>query len=261
MVDTGAVVVVDLNADLAEGEVHTARDAGLLEVVTSVSVACGYHAGNRAVMRATVEACVARGVVVGAHVSYRDREGFGRRALAVTPAQLLADVADQCLVLLEEADAVGGTVAFVKPHGALYHRVAADPDAAEAVVDAMTSLSIAVLVGQSGSAVIEPARRAGLRVVREGFPDRGYLPDGTLTARGHEASEVTDPAVVARRAVSLVVHGGVQAVTGEWTRVAVDTLCIHGDAPGALDHARAVRRELDAAGIEVRPFVGPVGGR
>ncbi len=249
--------VVDLNADLAEGEALTARDLAVLDVVTSASVACGFHAGNRRTMRAAAAACRERGVALGAHVAYRDRHGFGRRALDVPAGRLAEDVLEQWAALAAEAAAVGAPVTYVKAHGALYHRLATDPEAADAFVAALAP-HVGLVVGPPAGALHLPARAAGLRVVAEGFPDRAYEDDGGLTPRDRPGAVVADGAEVARRARSLVLRGGVPSVHGRWTDVVVDTLCIHGDAPGAPGAARAVRLALEEAGVEVRPFApGP----
>ena len=174
--DNGAVPAIDLNADLAEGDHLTPSDAAVLDAVTSVSVACGFHAGGPSVMRDTAAACVERGVTIGAHVSYRDREHFGRRVVEVDPAQLVEDLTEQCTALAEAADSVGGRVAYLKPHGALYHQMGADPLVAAAVCEAASGQAIGVLVAEQSAVVVEPARRAGLRVVHEGFPDRAVPP-------------------------------------------------------------------------------------
>jgi UPF0271 protein len=256
MLNTG-VVVIDLNADLAEGETLTATDVGVLDSVTSASLACGFHAGNRTVMRATAAACQDRGVTIGAHVSYRDREGFGRRALEVAPAELTRDIVEQCRVLAEAVDAVHARVRFVKPHGALYHRMGVDPRVAAAVVEAVGRLPDPVLVAQPGTVVVGLAGDAGVRVVAEGFPDRAYRPDGGLVPRGLPHAVVDDPRVAADRAVDLAARAGIEAVDGTWTDVKVETLCIHGDQPGADLTAARIRRALEAAGIIVAPFTGP----
>ena len=255
--DNWAVPAIDLNADLAEGDHLTPSDAAVLDAVTSVSVACGFHAGGPSVMRDTARACVERGVTIGAHVSYRDREHFGRRVVEVDPAQLVEDLTEQCTALAEAADSVGGRVAYLKPHGALYHQMGADPLVAAAVCEAASGQAIGVLVAEQSAVVVEPARRAGLRVVHEGFPDRAYRLDGTLVDRSVEGSVLTDAGEVSRRAVSLVRHGGVESVTGEWTRVAAETLCIHGDSPHAAATALAVRAALAGARVTVRSFVDP----
>jgi UPF0271 protein len=236
MTDTGSVVTVDLNADLAEGDTLSAADRVVLDSVTSASLACGFHAGSPSVMRATAAACVERAVVIGAHVSYRDREGFGRRVLRTPADVLVGDILDQWAALVTEVDAVGGSVSYVKPHGALYNQMGTDPAVADAVVEAVARLDGTVLVAPAGSVVADSARRAGIRVIPEGFPDRGYLRDGRLVPR-------------------------LEAVDGTWTTVEVETLCIHGDADNAADNAQAVRSALESDGIVVRPFLPTGTGR
>jgi len=245
---------VDLNADLAEGEVLTVGDRALLGVVTSANLACGFHGGNRAVMRAAAAVCRDRGIAVGAHVSYRDREGFGRRPVERSSALLVADILEQCAVLAEEAAAAGTRVGYVKPHGALYNRMGVDPDVAGSVVEAVAGHTARVLVAQAGTVVVGMARRAGIRVVLEAYPDRAYLPTGLLVPRSEAGAVITDPAAVAARALALVEAGGVEAVDGTWTPVEAETLCLHGDSPGAADVARAVRSALDGAGVSLRSF-------
>ncbi len=244
---------VDLNADLAEHDVLTGEDLTLLDHVTSASLACGFHAGGPDVMRAAAAACVARRVAIGAHVAFRDRDGFGRRALDLAPERLTADVIEQWEALAAEAAAVGGGVVYAKPHGALYHAMSADPAVAGAVVDALAG-RCAVLVAPPGSAVVGPARAAGLRVVTEGFCDRGYDAAGRLVARGRAGAVVDDPTAAGDRARSIVVDGGVAAVDGTWVVLGVETLCVHGDHPGAGARAGAVRAALAAAGVTVRAF-------
>jgi UPF0271 protein len=248
------MLVVDLNADLAEGDTLTGRDLEVLDVVTSASLACGFHAGGPDVMRSTAAACVDRGVAIGAHVSYRDRAGFGRRALASTPDVLTGDIVDQWTALAGQVAAAGGRLAFVKPHGALYNRMGADPVVAAAVVEAMGRVGAATLVAQGGTVVAAMARRAGLQVVPEGFPDRAYRPDGSLAPRSEPWAVIDDPITAGRRAVSLVRNGGTEAADGTWTAVETETLCIHGDNDRAADTARAVRRALESEGVVVRSF-------
>jgi UPF0271 protein len=256
VVDTGVVRIIDLNADVAEGGALEPTDLAVLDSVTSASLACGFHAGNRTVMRATAAACVHRGIAIGAHVSFRDREGFGRRPVDVAQARLVADIVEQCELLAEEVGAAGGTVEFVKPHGALYNLMGVDPGVADAMVEALGHQGAGVLVAQAGTGVVAQARRAGLRVVLEGFPDRGYLGDGRLAPRGEPGALIDDPGAAGRRAVSLARRQGVEAVDGTWTVVQVETLCIHGDSPGAAASARAVRAALEAEGITLRSFIG-----
>ncbi len=248
--------VIDLNADLAEYDVLTDEDLALLDQVTSASLACGFHAGSRAVMRAAAEACVVRGVTIGAHVSYRDREGFGRRTLDVPPDRLAADVIEQWEALAVEAAAVGGVVTYAKPHGALYHRMSTDPAVAAVIVDALAG-RCDVLVSAPVTAVTTPARSAGVRVVAEAFCDRGYDARGLLLPRDHDGALVDDPGVAAGRARSLAVEGRVASVDGAWVALEVETLCVHGDHPGASTRARAVRAALAAAGVAVHSFAGP----
>ena len=255
MFNTGVMVTVDLNADLAEREILTPMDVAVLDVVTSANLACGFHAGNRSVMQATASACLARGVTIGAHVSYRDRQGFGRARMETAPLQLVGDILEQCELLCDVVSSLGGTVAYVKPHGALYNRMGTDTAVAASVVEALSRQGVGVLVAQAATAVIEPAHRAGLRVVLEGFPDRGYRPDGLLAGRDEPGALITDPAATGERAVSLATRGGITAVNGSWTAVAARTLCIHGDAPTAGETARAVRSALEAADVTIRAFV------
>ena len=227
---------IDLNADLGEG---VTDDQGLLAVVTSANVACGFHAGNAAVMRAVCEEAAARGVVVGAQVSYRDREGFGRRVMDVAPDLLIAWVAEQVEALQEAATGAGIEVTYVKPHGALYHRVVDDEEQAVAVLAGSGGLPV---LGLPGSAILRLAETQGRGVVAEGFPDRGYTAAGRLVPRGAPGALVEGADQVAAHAVSLAASG------------AVRTLCVHGDSPDAVRTAEAVRRALAAAGYDVRSW-------
>jgi 5-oxoprolinase (ATP-hydrolysing) subunit A len=222
---------VDLNADLGE---EVTDDAGLLRVVTSANVACGYHAGTPDVMRAVCDEAVRRSVTIGAQVSYADRANFGRVVLDVAPSVLAEQVADQVGVLSEIARAAGGSVDYLKPHGALYHRAAADLETAEAVLAGSGELPV---LGMPGSLLLSLASDAGRGTRLEGFPDRGYTPEGGLVPRSEPGALVTDGAQIASRAVVLAAD--------------VDSVCVHGDSPGAVEHAVAVRRALEAAGIVV----------
>ena len=223
------VLRVDLNADLGE---EVTDDTALLAVVTSANVACGYHAGSPSIMRAVCGEAVRRGVSVGAQVSYDDRENFGRVAREVPPELLREQVADQVGLLSRIAAEEGATVRYVKPHGALYHRVAGDDEQASAVLDGSGSLPVLAL---PGARILVLARARGRRTLREGFPDRGYLPDGGLVPRGQPGAVLTDTATIAARVVALA--------------AGVDSVCVHGDTPGAVAHAEAVRRALREAGF------------
>ena len=230
----GPVHRVDLNADLGE---EVTDDAGLLAVVTSANVACGYHAGTAATMHAVCAEAARLGVVVGAQVSYDDRENFGRRDLDVASDVLRDQVADQVGTLTAIAASEGTEVRYLKPHGALYHRVARDPDQAQAVLAGSGDLPV---LGMPGAVLLGLATEAGRRVLHEGFPDRGYAEDGTLLPRDRPGAVLDDPDEVAARAVGLA--------------GSVDSLCVHGDSPGAVATATAVRRALAAAGWLVRAW-------
>jgi UPF0271 protein len=252
------VPVVDLNADLGEsfGVWKLGDDDAMLRVVTSANVACGFHAGDPSTLRAACAGAVANGVAIGAQVSYPDLVGFGRRFLDMDPRELRDAVLYQLGALDAFARAAGGRVAYVKPHGALYHAAAADGDQARAVVEAAHEYdpSLAVL-GRPGSALLDAADARGLANVGEAFADRAYLPDGTLAPRSHAGSVLVDPATVARRAVDIAVTGNVRAVDGSAIRVEARSICVHGDTPGAVRLVEAVRDALEASGVGIRAFV------
>lgn len=218
---------IDLNADLGE---DVTDDVALLAVVTSANVACGYHAGSAATMRAVCAEAVRRGVSIGAQVSYADREGFGRRRTEVTAAVLREQVADQVGTLVEIAVSEGTDVRYLKPHGALYHRVIEDAEQADAVLAGSGSLP---LLGMPGM-LFELAVGAGRTVWHEGFPDRAYDDDGRLLPRDRPGAVLTDGERIAAQALALAAR--------------VDSLCVHGDEPDAVAHALDVRRALEAAG-------------
>jgi UPF0271 protein len=244
---------MDLNADLGEGG---PCDRELLEVVTSASVACGYHAGDPSTMIETARTAAGLGVTLGAHPSYRDREGFGRRPLQVSPDQLYADVVYQVGAMAAAAVAAGTTLAFVKPHGALYNQACVDAGVAGAVVRAVATTGLALLCPH-GSQMQRRAAAAGVSCYTEAFADRPYSPDGTLVGRATPGSVIDDPADVAARAVRLARRGEVSAVDGTVLTIPADSLCIHGDTPGAVELARSVRRALHDAGVVLRPFARP----
>jgi UPF0271 protein len=230
--------VVDLNADLGE---EVTDDAALLEVVTSANVACGFHAGNPDVMRAVCDSAAARGVRVGAQVSYLDREGFGRRPMSVPVAALAEQVAEQVETLTEIAAGCGTTVSYVKPHGALYNRVVDDEEHARAVLAGSGTLPV---LGLPGARILALAADAGREVRLEGFPDRGYQdrPGGTprLLPRDRPGALIHDPGEIATRAVAMARE--------------VDSICVHGDGPTAVAAARAVRSALEGSGFTLEAF-------
>jgi UPF0271 protein len=257
MRDDPPVDAIDLNCDLAEGfgRWTLTEDDQLLPLVSSANVACGFHAGDPLTLRRVCARAAELDVAVGAQVSYRDLAGFGRRRIECTPEEIAADVLYQLGAVSAFCAAAAARVRYVKPHGALYHELAADHQRATAVATAIAAFdtSLAVL-GPPGSALLDAAAAAGLRPVREGFPDRAYHADGRLVSRGVAGALVTDPGRVAERAVRMATEGTIDAVDGARVALAVDSLCIHGDSPGAVAVAVAVRSALLAAGCEVRAF-------
>lgn len=244
---------IDLNCDLGEDAAAAARDAALLEIVTSANVACGGHAGDADSMRRTVRAALARGVAVGAHPGYPDRERFGREPVAMASEALAASVAAQIGALRAVALEAGAPLRHVKPHGALYNVAASDSAVAAAIADGVARIDggLAIL-GLAGSRALEDWRRAGLSTIAEGFVDRRYEPDGTLRSRRHPDALITDPVAAAEQAVRIASEGWAEAAGGARVAVAAGSLCVHSDTPGALAIATAVRRALEAAGIALR---------
>lgn len=248
---------VDLNADLGEGfgAWELGDDEAMLGVVTSANVACGFHAGDPALLLRTCRQATSRGVRVGAQVSYRDLAGFGRRFIDVTPEDLTAEVIYQIGALQAIAHAAGTTVSYVKPHGALYNTIVHHPEQAAAVAAAVHAVDPGLpVLGMAGSAFFEEARGRGLRTVAEAFADRAYRPNGTLVSRREAGAVLHDPVAIADRVATMVTTGQVVAVDGTTVAVAVESVCVHGDSPGAVDIATAVRARLLADGIRLSPF-------
>ena len=246
---------IDLNADMGEGlgPWPMGEDAALVRLVTSVNVACGFHAGDPLTIRRTVRLALDAGAEIGAHPGYPDLVGFGRRAMEMAPDELEAAVLYQVAALDGMVRAEGGRLAHVKPHGALYHRAATDPAAAAAVARAVARVHERLrILGPAGSALLVAAVGLGLRTTREAFADRVYEPDGHLRARTLPGALHAEPAAAAAQAVSIARDGLVVASDGSRLRVEADTLCVHGDTPGAPAIARAVRDALIAAGVAVR---------
>ncbi|MET3975860.1 5-oxoprolinase subunit PxpA [Cellulosimicrobium sp. TH-20] len=255
---------IDLNADLGEGfgRWTLGDDQALLGLVTSANVACGFHAGDATTMRTVTRDAATRGVRVGAHVSYRDRAGFGRRFMDVDPGELADEVLYQLAALDGFARLAGDRVRYVKPHGALYNAIVHHEAQARAVVDAVRAYDPTLpVVGLPGSAVLRLADAAGQPTVREAFADRGYLPTGELVPRGRPGAVVHDGDEVARRVVRLVTTGTVEAADGTSLRVEADSVCVHSDTPGAVGLLGALRTALQEAGVVVRPFVDTAHGR
>jgi UPF0271 protein len=249
---------IDLNADLGEsyGAWTMGDDEALLACVTSANVACGFHAGDPRVIDRTVALAIEAGVAVGAHPSYLDLRGFGRRAMAADPDEVEADVVYQVGAVHAFARSRGGRLVHVKPHGALYNQAAADAALARAVARGAARVAKdLVLVGLAGSAAMrDAAAAAGLRFAAEAFADRAYAPDGTLLPRGRDGAVIADAGAAAARAVAIARDGQVLAVDGSRIELRADTLCLHGDTPGAAGRARAVREALESAGVAVRPL-------
>jgi 5-oxoprolinase (ATP-hydrolysing) subunit A len=248
---------IDLNSDLGEGFARweLGDDEALLSVVTSANVACGYHAGDASTMRRTASTALARGVAVGAQVGYHDLAGFGRRFIDVEPATLADEVLHQVAALDGMARVAGGRVTYVKPHGALYHAVVHHEAQATAVVEAVHDYdpSLAVL-GLPGSLLLRLAEKRGLRPVPEAFADRAYTSDGTLVPRDQPGAVLHDPVAIAARCVALASGEAVLDVAGGALRLRAESICVHGDTPGAVTIARSVREALAAAGVRLRPF-------
>lgn len=252
------MVAVDLNADLGEGfgVWRLGDDDAMLEVVTSANVACGFHAGDPAGLARTCRAAAERDVRIGAQVGYRDLAGFGRRYIDVVAEDLCADVMYQIGALQALAHAAGSSVSYVKPHGALYNTIVTDRGQATAVAEAVRDVDATLpVLGLAGSVFFGEAQRVGLRTVPEAFADRSYRPDGQLVSRRERNAVLHDPAAIAERVVSMVSSGRVVAVDGSTIPITVESVCVHGDSPGAVQIATAVRERLVTDGVELVAFV------
>jgi UPF0271 protein len=252
---------IDLNSDLGEslGVWRMGDDAAMLGIVSSANVACGFHAGDPAGILRTLRQARERGVAVGAHVAYRDLVGFGRRNMDVDSADLRADVIYQIGALKGLAAAAGTEVRYVKPHGALYNTIAHDERQARDVIAAIREIDPGLcLVALAGSPLLGWAEAQGLRAVAEAFADRAYTPQGTLVSRREPGAVLHDAQDVAERMLRLASDGVVTAIDGSVVRIRADSVCVHGDSPGAVEMARRVRERLEAAGVTIKPFVDAV---
>ncbi|PSK96716.1 UPF0271 protein [Murinocardiopsis flavida] len=250
---------IDLNSDLGEsfGRWTLGDDDALLSIVTSANVACGFHAGDPTVLRTTCEAAVRHGVAIGAQVGYRDLAGFGRRFIDVPPEDLTNDVIYQIGALDAFARVAGDRVRYLKPHGALYNAIVTHEEQAAAVVEAVLRYDPALpVLGLPGSAWLRRAADAGLTTVGEAFADRAYTPEGTLVSRREPGAVLHDPDDVARRCLSMARGEGVTAIDGSTVAVRAESICVHGDSPGAVRMAAAVAERLRGAGIRLGAFVG-----
>lgn len=249
---------IDLNSDVGEsfGRWSLGDDEAMMASVSSANVACGFHAGDPSVIRSTCESAAKAGVMVGAHVGYRDLAGFGRRYMEVDPRELADDVVYQIGALQALAATAGTRVRYVKPHGGLYNAIVHNTAQARAVVDAVKSVDPGLpILGLPGSEVLRLAEAAGLRAVSEAFADRAYNPDGTLTSRSQPGSVLEDPEAVAARVLQMTTGQAISAIDGSDLRISAESVCVHGDSPGAVAMAVAVKRALDAAGINIKAFV------
>ncbi|MEC3914179.1 LamB/YcsF family protein [Nocardia sp. CDC160] len=249
-------MTLDLNSDLGEGfgDYVMADDAAMLDVVTSANIACGFHAGDPAIMRRTCALAVEKGVRIGAHVGHRDLPGFGRRAIAISPADLRDETLYQIGSLDGFARAAGDRVRYVKPHGALYHQAAADRALADAVVAALREFDTELmLLGPAATELDRAAADAGIPFVGEGFADRAYTPEGLLAPRGLPGAVLDTDAAVAQ-ALSIARDGKATSVDGGTVAVHAASICVHGDTPAAVEMARRIRAALDESGTPVRAF-------
>ena len=252
-----SAVTVDLNADLGEGfgVWRLGDDDAMLDIVTSANVACGFHAGDPAGLARVCRAAARRGVRIGAQVSYRDLAGFGRRYIDMTPEDLAADVMYQIGALQALATAAGSTVSYVKPHGALYNTIVNDANQAGAVARAVHAVDPGLpVLGLAGSAFFAAAQDLGLRTVPEAFADRAYEPDGQLVSRRKPGAVLDDAEQIAERVSTMVTHGRVSAIDGTTIPIAVESVCVHGDSPGAVRIAAVVRDRLAADGVTLKAF-------
>lgn len=245
---------VDLNCDIGEsfGAWTLGSDAQLLSHVTSANIACGFHAGDPATMRRTVDLAVERGVAIGAHPGLPDLAGFGRRVIEITPGDAYEMVVYQVGALAAFAAARGTRLSHVKPHGALYNMAATRAPLADAIAQAVRDVDRGLMLfALAGSRLVDAARSAGVVAIEEVFADRRYAADGTLVSRTRAGAVIDDTDAAVRQAVRMVREGKVTAIDGAEVRVHAGTICIHGDTPGAAEHARALRAALSDAGIEI----------
>lgn len=252
------MTAIDLNSDLGEsyGAWAMGDDEAMLAIVSSANVACGFHAGDPLCIWKTVKAAAERGVSIGAHVSYPDRVGFGRRDMDVTSAELTADVIYQIGAIKGVAAAAGVNVGYVKPHGALYNRIAHDAKQGQAVIDGIKAIDPdLVMMGLAGSPILDLARASGLKVVAEAFADRAYTPSGALVSRREPGAVLHDAGLIARRMLQLAHEGTIEAIDGSTIKIDAQSICVHGDSPGAVAIAQEIRQAFEKDGITVRSFL------
>ncbi|MDE1475669.1 LamB/YcsF family protein [Xenorhabdus bovienii] len=252
------IKAIDLNSDLGEsfGQWKMGNDAEMLGIVSSANVACGFHAGDPVGILQTLKSAKENQVVIGAHVSYPDLVGFGRRNMDIASHELTADVIYQIGALQGLALAAGTSVRYVKPHGALYNTIANDERQALAVIEGILVIDPNLaLVGLAGSNILRLAQEKGLKTIAEAFADRAYTANGELVSRREAGAVLHDVNLVAQRMLQLVTKGGVDSIDGKFTPIKADSICVHGDSPGALDMAKQVKKVLQQAGITIQSFI------
>lgn len=250
-------MTVDLNSDLGEGlgSRSMGDDQALLSIVTSANVACGFHAGDPSIMRQVTQQAVTNGVSIGAHVAYRDLTGFGRRFIDVDAPTLRDEVTYQIGALEAITRQAGGKITYVKPHGGLYNAIVTHETQAGAVVAAVRAFDPdLVLMGLPGSVVLRLAEVAGLQTAHEAFADRAYTPEGHLVSRKEQGSVLHDPEAIARRCIAMAAGEPIEDINGDPLTLRPDSICVHGDTPGAVEIARQVRSALEGAGVPLAPF-------
>ncbi|WP_338884170.1 5-oxoprolinase subunit PxpA [Xenorhabdus sp. TH1] len=252
------IKTIDLNSDLGEsfGQWRMGHDEEILGIVSSANVACGFHAGDPVGILQTLKSAQKNDVAVGAHVSYPDLVGFGRRKMDIASHELTADVIYQIGALQGLATAAGTKVSYVKPHGALYNTIANDEYQAIAVIEGILAIDPnLVLVGLAGSNILKLAQEKGLRTIAEAFADRAYTSQGELVSRRETGSVLHDADLVAQRMLQLVAEGGIESIDGKFTPIRADSICVHGDTPGAVAMAKQIKAVLQQAGITIQPFI------
>ena len=245
------MISVDLNCDMGEG---CPNDAALMDFVSSVNIACGYHAGDAETMRKTVETAIEKGVAIGAHPGYADKANFGRTPMSLTSAEVYEIVGDQIISLRDICRSAGADLGHVKPHGALYNQSARNAQLAAAIAKAVKDIDPKlVLFGLSGSVSLDEGRKAGLHTASEAFADRTYGRDGKLTPRTEPNALIKDVDAATQQAIQMVRDGTVVATSGETVPIKADTICIHGDGDRAREFAKAIFVKLNGSGVTIRP--------
>lgn len=252
------MISIDLNSDLGEGygAWKMGDDEAMLGIVSSANIACGFHAGDPAGILKTVQKAAAHNVTIGAHVSYPDRVGFGRRDMDLTSEELVGDIIYQIGALQGMARAAGTRVSYVKPHGALYNHIATHERQGLAVIKAMQMVDPSLaLMGLAGTNILDLARREGVAVIGEAFADRGYTAEGLLVSRRAPGAVLHDPQEVAARMVDFVRTGEITAQDGTRVKLAAQSICLHGDSPGAVAMAQTIRQRFEQEEIQIRSFM------